>query len=52
MFADEGPNGIGAGVAELGDEHEIDEKEFALNMGEIIDFLDEIHEPGDVHESK
>src|SRR2546422_1742209 len=43
---------IGPGVAEFGDENEVKEVIMAIDSGEEIDFLDEIQEPGHIHEAE
>src|SRR6266478_365754 len=50
VFADEGADGVGATVAELGDEDEIKHVERAVHIREKVYFLNEVQQPGDVHQ--
>src|SRR5213082_1864672 len=52
MFADEGADDIGPAVAELGDENEVEDVEGAADAGEKIYFLNEVQQPGHVHQTE
>ena len=52
VFADQRADGIGARVAEFGDQNEIEQVVMAIDAGKEIDFLDEIQQPGDIHQAK
>ena len=50
--ADERADGVGAHVAELRDEDEVEQEEFALHAGKEIDLLDEVQQPRHIHEAE
>src|SRR5579862_7429490 len=50
--ADERPDRIRAGIAELCHQDEVEQEVPALHIGEKIDFLDEVQEPRHVHQAE
>ena len=52
VFADERADDIGAHVAELRQQDEIEQEVFALDAGKKIDFLDEVQQPRHIHQAQ
>jgi len=54
VFAEEGAGDVGPEVAEFGDENEMKDVELpgVTNVRIKIDFLDEVEEPRDIHQTK
>ena len=50
--ADQRADGIGSRVAELGDEDEVEHIVSAVGLREEIDLLNEVQEPGNIHQPK